>query len=193
MHSEFPLIDQHQDIASRHRFGSVVYEGEPWDLSHLAPFVFRAALSDSLIVDVVVLFSCHCFAHGVESETRDVVPREEFFMDGTEVRILSPERYRLSKLYLPQLIHELSTRHIRVLGGSRPNYLTVEAFDEVGRSVNYAVFFEVLKDRARKKRMLLRVQSAYKLPTLNKRMEKARKVNFGVLLKAVYEGREIRS
>jgi hypothetical protein len=56
----------------------------------------------------------------------------------------------------------------------------------------YAVFFEVSKDHRRKKRMLLRVQSAYRLDTLSERLKKGGKVNFAQLLRATYAGRKIK-
>ncbi|PZQ74314.1 MAG: hypothetical protein DI563_12615 [Variovorax paradoxus] len=74
-----------------------------------------------------------------------------------------------------------------------PNYMTFEAVDRDGKAACYSVFFEVRKDAARKKRILLRVQSAYLQDQLTQRQRRARKVNMTVLLKAVYEGRTIRA
>ncbi|AOS81412.1 hypothetical protein Q5W_21880 [Hydrogenophaga sp. PBC] len=62
-----------------------------------------------------------------------------------------------------------------------------------GKAACYSVFFEVRKDAARKKRIILRVQSAYLLDELTQRQRNARKVNLNVLLKAVYDGRTIRA
>lgn len=188
-----PLIDLHADAAAGHRFPGVVYKGEAWNLSHLDPFAFRVAISESLAVDVVVLFSCHCFTHGLDSDERDFIPGDETFMEGNVRRILSPERYALSREFLPKLVAELAARHIRVIGGATQNYLSFETIDRNGKAVHYSVFFEVIKDPRRKKRILLRVQSAYLLEDFTKRLANARKVNLKVLLKAVYEGRPIRA
>ncbi|MDN7468251.1 hypothetical protein QZM43_21190 [Burkholderia orbicola] len=58
----------------------------------------------------------------------------------------------------------------------------------------YAVFFEVSKDRIRKRRLILRVQSAYMLDGgLNRRQREARKVALRTLLRASLEGRKIRA
>ncbi|CDN90527.1 hypothetical protein [Hydrogenophaga intermedia] len=188
-----PLIDAHSDVAGGYRFSGVVYRGEAWNLSHLDPFAFRAALSETLMVDVVVLFSCHCFTHGLDHEDRDDIPKDEWFMEGNVRRVLDPERYELSRRHLPTLIQQLHERHIKVLGGSTQNFLTFETVDREGKAACYSVFFEVRKDAARKKRIILRVQSAYLLDELTQRQRNARKVNLNVLLKAVYDGRTIRA
>lgn len=56
----------------------------------------------------------------------------------------------------------------------------------------YVIFFEPEKDSKRKKRVLLRVQSAYFVDALTKRQQQAGKVTFASLVKATYEGRKIR-
>ncbi|WP_256097634.1 hypothetical protein [Burkholderia cenocepacia] len=56
------------------------------------------------------------------------------------------------------------------------------------------MFFEVSKDRIRKRRLILRVQSAYMLDGgLNRRQREARKVALRTLLRASLEGRKIRA
>jgi len=45
------------------------------------------------------------------------------------------------------------------------------------------MFFEVKKDRSRKRRLLLRIQSAYILENPSKRLLKAEKMRFHVILK----------
>lgn len=188
-----PLIDSHTDVAGGYRFSGVVFRGQAWNLSHLDPFAFRATLSEALVVDVVVLFSCHCFTHGLDHDARDQIPQDEWFMEGQVRRVLDPERYDLSRRYLPELVNQLHNRHIRVLGGGTQNYLTFEAHDNNGKAACYSVFFEVRKDSARRKRIIMRVQSAYLVDELTPRQRSARKVNLSVLLKAVYEGRAIRA
>ena len=51
---------------------------------------------------------------------------------------------------------------------------------------SYAVFFEMKKDSIRKKRMLLRVQSAYILNNPSNRLRKASKMRFQVIMKRAY-------
>ena len=75
----------------------------------------------------------------------------------------------------------------------QPNFMTVETTTESGEPCLYAVFFEVEKDKARKHRLLLRVQSAYTLDQgLTKRQKEAKKVTLRSILRAVVEGRKIR-
>lgn len=187
-------IDEHADaIEARHRFKPLQFNGATWDLSHLEPFAFRAQLDANLAIDVVVLFSCHCFTHGRDKDSRRDIPTAELYADGNKTRVLDPRRYELSKAFLPRLVAELSSRLIRVIGGNKPNYLTIESIDQDGIGVSYTLFFEVLKDQRRKKRILLRVQSAYVLETMSEAQKKARKVNLNVLLRAVYAGRTIRA
>ncbi|MFG0602491.1 hypothetical protein ACF8PL_19105 [Delftia sp. WSY_4] len=192
MNQETAHIAQHDDVARGHRFPNVVYRGETWDLSHLDPYAFRAALKPDLTVDVLVLFSCHCFTHDEQDDERPSVPREEIFMEGNVRRVLNPERWRLSRELLPGLEGHLRCQHIRVLGGVQDNYAIFTVTDSEGQTVNYSIFFEVIRDKSRRKRLLLRVQSAYVLDKPTRRQQKARKVNLDVLLLATYEGRKIR-
>jgi hypothetical protein len=187
-------IAPHRDaVAAHHRFPSVTFRGVPWDLTHLEPFAFSADVGREdtpLRVDVVVLFMCHCFTKGVDG-LQAAPLASDYYDDGREVRVLCEERYALSRRFLPGLVKELFGRTIRV-ASDRPNYLTLEVLEGLQRAL-YAVFFEVEKDKSRRKRMLLRVQSAYKLDALPRRLEKAGKVNFAVLLRATYEGRKIKA
>lgn len=194
MHDTPDPIDEYADEIDAHaRFRPLQFNGAIWDFGHLKPFAFRAQINENLVVDVVVLFSCHCFTHGRDKDLRRNIPATELYADGKKTRVLNPQRYELSKTFLPRLVEELSSRHIRVIGGNRPNYLSIESIDKDGSKISYALFFEVLKDQKRKKRILLRVQSAYVLKSITEAQKKARKVNLNVLLKAVYEGRKIKA
>jgi hypothetical protein len=175
---------------SHHVFSRVFFGFVEWELSHLNPFAFRAAIEDGLVVDVVVFFSCHCFTHSVDRDERDQIPLRELYSDGRERRVLNPQRYELSKR-LPGLIRTLGERRIRV-EADRDNYFLLEETREDGSVAHYAVFFEVEKDERRKKRIVLRVQSAYPVLELTRRQQKAGKINFHVLLRAVYQGRRVR-
>jgi hypothetical protein len=187
-------IDGHADaIEAQHRFKPLQFSGATWVFGHLEPFAFRAQIDENLVVDVVVLFSCHCFTHDRDKDLRRDIPAAELYADGKKTRVLNPQRYQLSKAFLPRLVAELSSRHIRVIGGNKPNYVTIESIDQDGTEICYALFFEVLKDQKRKKRLLLRVQSAYALKSMTEAQKKARKVNLNVLLRAVYEGRTIKA
>lgn len=185
-------IEEHADaIEAHHRFRTLQFNGAVWDFGHLDPFSFRCQLDANLIVDVVVLFSCHCFTHGRDKDLRTEISIDELYADGKKTRVLNRQRYEMSKKFLPRMVAELFKRHIKVLGGARPNYLTIESINQDGEEVLYTLFFEVLKDQRRKKRILLRVQSAYVVDSMTEAQKKARKVNFDVLLRAVYQGRTI--
>jgi hypothetical protein len=164
-----------------------------WDLSHLDPFAFRLEIDTGLMVDIVVFFSCHCFTHEVKDDPRrSNIPASEYFEDDREIRVLSPERYELSRQFLPQLVQQLESRQIRVEGAPHHNFFTVEGAARGDLPIHYLVFFEVERDRRRKKRLLLRVQSAYPVDVLTHRLAGAGKVKFRTLLRAAYFGSKIR-
>jgi hypothetical protein len=110
-----------------------VRTSEAWDLRHLDAFALRVDPGIGFEVDVVVLFTCHCFTHSFKRDVR-------------------------SPLEIPGV---------------------------------YAVFFEVMRDKQRKRRLLLYIQSAYRLESLTHRLAKAGKVRFATLLRAAYQGRRI--
>jgi hypothetical protein len=160
----------------------------------LEAFALRIDPGLGFEIDVVVLFSCHCFSHSIHRDPRAefAIPIEEIFSNDRERRVLNGERYLLSRAYLPKLIRELPQRKIQVANSDVQNFMTFEIIDAAKEPRRYVVFFEVERDNRRKRRVLLRVQSAYILDTLTQRQKKAGKVGFNVLLKAAYEGRCIR-
>lgn len=183
---------QHNDVVGdRHRFASLRFRGETWTFAHLEPFAFRLDPGLGFEVDVVVLFSCHCFTSSFSRDGRhiDDIPDEERYQTDNEERVLSVERYELSKRFLPRLVQELNARHIRIVG---TNYLTFEILDGDHNLGTYVLFFEVEKDGRRKRRLVLRVQSGYKVQALSRRQDKAGKVRFHTLVKAAYLGNPIR-
>lgn len=117
------------------------------------------------------------------------IPPEEIFDNGIERRVLDKERYELSHRFLPRLVKELDQRQIRFAGVDATNFFIAE--DLGPESGPYVVFFEVKRDKLRKKRMLLFVQSAYKLATLKKRLANARKIRFRKLLRSTYLGKRV--
>lgn len=175
------------------KFGPVCYYDAPWDLSHLDAHAFQADIGCKLTV--VVHYSCHCFTHSTRRDPRPrhLIPAEEIYRDAREERVLDPQRYRLSRLLLRPMIRQLEARRIHVADPRRPNFLVCETMEGEDNAVDYVAFFEVTKDRTRRRRLLLRVQSAY-VPDggLTARQEAARRVNLRTLLKAVHENRPIR-
>lgn len=185
-----PMNQHHDVVEDHHRFAPMTVDDETWHFDHLEAFAMRVSFEVSsgkaLEVDMVVLFSNHCFTRSLEPD--EVVAETQIVMDGTEKRVLDRERYGLSRQYLPKLIWELPTRHILVADPTRPNYVTFEMpVTTPGVEPKlYAVFFEVKRDKVRRKRMLLRVQSAYILDKPSKRLLKADKMRFQVILKRAY-------
>lgn len=188
-------IDSHKDaVEDHHRFSGVVYKGVAWDLAHLDAFALRIDPELGFAVDVVVLFSCHCFTNSLKRDGRALatIPPAELYSDGRETRVLSEIRYQQSKQFLPALIKELHKRKIQIAHDEQRNFVTLEEYGESGDlTFRYAVFFDVTKDAKRKKRLLLHVQSAYTLDTYTDRQKKAGKVRFVKLLRAAYKGEKV--
>jgi hypothetical protein len=179
----------HADVVeSRHRFPALSFRGETWNFEHLDAFALRIDPDLGFEVDVVVLFTCHCFTHSIKRDGRAPleIPPDEIYDGEVERRVLSKERYDLSRKFLPALIKELPKRTIRYAGDSALNYFITELNGVEAPGV-YAVFFEVLRDKRRKRRLLLYVQSAYRLEQLNHRLAKADKVRFFTLLRKTYQ------
>jgi hypothetical protein len=185
-----PMDDHHGVVQPRFRFPSRTIGLEIWDFSHLEAFAFKVELDltpGSLTeVDVIVLFACHCFTRDQAKD--EIVSADLIWNDGHETRVLDRERYDLSLIFLPRIVFELQQRRIQIADPARPNYVTFEIPPGQDRAKpgRYAVFFEVEKDTQRRKRLLLRIQSAYLLENPTKRLLKGDKINFRVLLKKAY-------
>jgi hypothetical protein len=188
---ETSLIAQHIADHDHHRFQNVIYRGVHWDLSHLNPFAFFVEIEKNRRIVVLVLFSCHCFTHKPDHDDRERIPQDELYNTPKETRVLNEERYNFSKGLLLQIVSQFEKRHITVAQAGR-NFITVEQLDQEGKTIYYGVFFEVEKGKHRKSQIILRVQTAYPLKSLTKRLQGAKKVGFSVLIKAVHEGRKIR-
>lgn len=191
-----PIGEHHALVAKHHRFESRVVEGEEWDFSHLEAFSFKVpiTLSPSVAVDmdVIVLFSNHCFTRAIRPD--ETVSPEWIFEDAREKRILDRARYELSRQHLLPIVKNLPARRILLADPSRPNYVTIEIPSIAGeKPQHYAIFFEVERDKLRQKRVLLRIQSAYVLEQMTKRLQQAEKINFSVLLKRAYLHKNQRS
>ncbi len=189
--------EQEKELASQaaaehahHRFAPVIYQGNQWDLSHLDPFAFHRDPNIGVKLEIVVIFSCHCFTHGVDKDERSPIPAAELFQSDGETRVLNPERYALSSTLLTPLINALPERHI-VVAAPGDNYVTFERTTAAGDVEHYGVFFTVTKAKSRRNRLILRVQSAY-LRQPSTRQKQAKKVRFDTLLRAAHEGRKIK-
>ena len=185
------MDDHHELIESHHRFATLTVRDEIWEFDHLEAFAMKVPVdlstNHAVDLDVIVLFSNHCFTRGLVTPD-ELVDESLIVMDKSESRVLDRERYQLSRQYLPQLILELPMRHIQVADSTRPSFVTFElpSMATGEPPIRYAVFFEVKRDRKRKRRVLLRVQSAYILEEPSKRLLKADKMRFQVILKRAY-------
>jgi hypothetical protein len=182
-------VFEHADaVEPRHRFPEIIFGSETWDLRHLDAFALRIDPDLGFEVDVIVLFTCHCFTHSIARDLRAPleIPIEEIYEDNVERRVLSKERYDLSRRFLPGLVKDLAKRTIRYAGDNSLNYFTAEVTGSDAPGV-YAVFFEVQRDKRRKRRLLLYVQSAYRLTHLTNRLAKGGKVRFATLLRKTYQ------
>jgi hypothetical protein len=178
-----------------HRFGEISFRGIRWDLSHLDSFTFKVNLELGADITVLVLFSCHCFSHSFrwDKRPRALIPAHEIYDDGKEQRVLDPQRYELSRRFLRDVVMNLPSRRIVLADDRQPNFVTVESVNADGTISLYAIFFEARKDKSRKRRMILRIQSAYLLTDgLTKRQTTARRISFMTLLRATYLGKKIR-
>ncbi|CAB3746970.1 hypothetical protein [Paraburkholderia humisilvae] len=151
------------------RFSDVSFRGVRWDLSHLDSFTFKIDLDLGADVTVLVLFLCHCFSHSVrwDKRARALIPANEIYDDGREQRVLDPQRYELSRRFLRDVVMSLPSRHIGLADERQPNFVTVESLNAEGTTSLYAIFFEARKDKSRRRRMILRIQSAYILIDLS--------------------------
>jgi hypothetical protein len=182
-------VFEHGDaVEPRHRFPEIAFRGETWDFRHLDAFALRIDPDLGFEVDVVVLFTCHCFTHSIARDVRAPleIPPDEIYKDDVERRVLSKDRYALSRRFLPGLVKDLPKRTIRFAGDNKLNYFTAEVTGCDAPGV-YAVFFEVQRDKRRKRRLLLYVQSAYRLERLTNRLAKGGKVRFTTLLRKTYQ------
>lgn len=158
------------------RFQSIDYHGSTWDLSHLNSFAFKCDLGAHCKVVVVVMLSCHCFSRSFarDGRARAEIRDTEIYDDGREQRVLDPARYTLSKLLLRNLVMTLCNRPIVIADERQPNFMTMQQVNVDGKASLYAVFFEVEKNKARRHRLILRIQSAYLLEReLTKRQRQA--------------------
>lgn len=188
---QMTTMDGHHDaVTEDHKHLPRQFGEELWTFEHLQACAMKihVEMNANAVVelDVVVLFSNHCFSR--EAKKDEVIDENHLVMDGKIRRVMDKQRYELSRQYLPQLAYDLPARHIKIAEPSRPNFVTIELHPAKpgADSLHYAMFFEVKKDRARKRRMLLRVQSAYILETPSKRLLNADKMRFHVILKRAF-------
>lgn len=180
-------MDGHHDaVSDDHRHSPRQVGDALWTFDHLQAFAMKVQIEQPngfIDFDVVVLFSNHCYSR--EERPDEAADESLIVMDGSIRRVLDRQRYELSLQHLPGLAHDLPNRLIRIADASRPNFVTLEIQPTTpgGAALHYAMFFEVKRDRRRRHRMLLRVQSAYLLESPSKRLLKADKMRFHVILK----------
>ncbi|ANH70768.1 hypothetical protein ABE85_20720 [Mitsuaria sp. 7] len=183
-----PVAEHLDAVSPRNRSRVVTRFGAPWDLTHLEPMAFRIDPGLGFDIVVVAYFSSHCFTRSVSWDGRPqhMIPTGELFDDGQEIRVLCEERHSLSLMHLPRIIRELPKRAIRIAREQPQNFVTVESVNsKTGTSQqHYVLFFELSRDAKRKRRLVLKVQSAYLKHPFDASLTKGRKVSFAKLLKA---------
>lgn len=187
---------EHGDLVGVDLFNTVAYRGNTWDLEHLKPYSFLAAVDGiSHPLRVVVIFACHCFTREatLEEKTRNLVPDEDWYSDNREKRILDEERYLLSRKYLPAMVKDLVKRKIYVADENRKNgnFVTREIETGPGTTGLYSLFFEVVNER--KHKFKLRIQSAYVRGKLTRRELEAKSVRLHTIFKAAFHGKKIKA
>jgi hypothetical protein len=146
--------------------------GQPIDLSHLAPLERRVELELRGDLKKTVLvkfhFSCHCYSRRLrENET---APEGQAVPDGSihkpRPRVFDPERYQLS-LALPGLIDALISANDLVTKSRQENFYRVESVgtERNGTPVQlpYFIFMHARKmaEPNRPKHLRVFVESAY--------------------------------
>ena len=118
-------------VEPHHQFPSINFRGHAWDLRHLDAFAIRIDPKLGFEIDVIVLFSCHCFTHQVKHDPRSPleIPECEIYEDRNERRVLSKERYELSRRFLPGLVKEFGHKHIRFGRQYPQNFFIAEGVD----------------------------------------------------------------
>jgi hypothetical protein len=189
-------MDDHQKlVTAHHRFAPRQVGRALWSFEHLEAFALKAqvelAPGQICELDVVVLFSDHCFTRSALKGEK--VDPEMLWNSSMDTRVLDQTRYDLSSTLLRTIINGLGNRRIHVADASRPNFVTLELIGSTlpGGAGTYAVFFELKRDRNRAKRLLLRVQTAYLINTPNNRMKSAQRIGFSTLLKRAYLGQKL--
>lgn len=184
-------MDGHEDaVPNHHRFPSKRVDDRLWCFKHLDPFALQVSVDLGVqlptTLTVIVLFSNHCFTRSVKPG--EAVPEGLAWEDARERRVMDFQRYEMSKRFLPKVIYELPNRSILFADTSRPNFVIFEipTNEQANSAQRYAVFFEVEKDKNRKHRLLLRVQSAYVLEQVSQRQLKADKIKLKTLLRRAY-------
>lgn len=195
--TQIPIAEHLEAVAPAHRRRLVARCGQPWDMRHLDPFAFLIDPGLGYDIVVVVHFSSHCFTRSLKWDGRPLktIPRGELFNDGQDIRVLCEQRHALSLKYLPRLIHELPQRLIRFARDLPQNFITTELVEDAPSSPrqHYVMFFEVSRDPKRKRRLLLKVQSAYSKESLEPRLIKGRRISFATLLRATCTRQQLKA
>ncbi|WP_423600893.1 hypothetical protein [Roseateles sp. MS654] len=195
------LAPAHQNTTKKHlaegaqlQFEPIVVEGETWTFEHLRSFTFPYNILTAgaeLTVYVDVVFSCHCFSRELKKD--EAWPAQEWvYTTDKETRILDRTRYRHSREVLPDVIKDFDAR--KILLASDENYMTIEVTDSEGVQGHYQVFFTVRRKEGVKKRVELKVQSAYFVDYVHRQAQPAskRRVRFKVIVAKAYERKKLR-
>lgn len=132
-------------------------------VEHLAPHVLTIELPKGDRVNILVVYSCHCWSEGFEDSKHDGQVR---IMDGTRARAFCPDRFTAS-VNLRELLEGLSRNRIYLTRSDR-NYGTYNATKILEDGTAYTAFFTLKAQKGRfdgvRHKLRLFVESAYSCP-----------------------------
>ena len=161
------------------------FRGQIYRFEHLAAFTMPLALDaqSKIVLPMHVSFSAHCFTEVFDTLRHQPEHRYTY---ASELRAFDEQRHALS-LQLPALVQAIAARKVNFTREN--NYLLVEQQNLAGQLDNYAVFFDLVKDKTGKG-LRMYVQSAYVKAALPKSLDAIR---FRILAAALWEGRRVHS
>lgn len=166
---------------------SLTVHGTLFDLSHLEDLACSVELALSggskKQICVTFRFSNHCYTRG--TTTGEEADPMRVVMDGSRIRVFSERRYELSK-QLPDLMRDLPNR--KVYKTPHHNLIHLTMVDEHGAKTDYLIALS-LKRQGKSSEMLVVVESAYPLDTIEDKKKYDKPIRFIVALTRAFEGR----
>lgn len=132
-------------------------------VEHLAPHILTINLPRGERINILVVYSCHCWSEGFEAEKHEGQMK---IMDGIRSRAFCPDRYTAS-MDLKDLFEGLSRNRIYLTQSDR-NYGTYNATKIRDDGTAYTAFFTLKAQKGKfdgiRHKLRLFVESAYSCP-----------------------------
>jgi len=132
-------------------------------VEHLAPHILTITLPKGERVNILVVYSCHCWSEGFQDTKHDGQMK---IIDGTRSRAFCPDRFIASK-NLRELLEGLPRNKIYLTRSDR-NYGTYNATKIFEDGTAYTAFFTLKAQKGRfdgiRHKLRLFVESAYSCP-----------------------------